>query len=135
VISEIDQFDLDDSSRRLVASDIIDLLFFFKTGVGESRDIIVKMRFVLETYCTWTYAGFFDSGDSLADIVEKIRKTGMQHPACALLDELDDIHEYSQEHDRNLDPVDSAASAFEVDELKDFVRRTLTIVNAIPDLP
>ena len=135
MISEIDQFDLDDSSRRLVASDIIDLLFFFKTGVGKPRDIIVKMRFVLETYCTWTYAGFFDSGDSLADIVEKIRKTGMQHPACALLDELDDIHDYSREYCGVDDSIDAATGPLDIDELTDFVRRTLKIVNAIPNLP
>ena len=50
------------------------------------------MRFVVETYCTYTYPTFFDSDDSLASIIAKIRTTGEQHPACELLDELDAIH-------------------------------------------
>ncbi len=81
--SEIVQFDLEDPCNRRVASGIIDLLCFYKTGEGRSRDIVTKMRFVVETYCT------------LLSIIEKIRTTGEQHPACALLDELDDIHNYS----------------------------------------
>jgi hypothetical protein len=49
--SEIVQFDLEDPSNRRVASEIIDLLCFYKTGVGTPRDIVTKMRFVVETYC------------------------------------------------------------------------------------
>ena len=89
--SEIVNFKLEDRRNRRVTSDIIDLLLFYKTGVGRPRDIVRKMRFVAETYCTYTYPCFFDSEESLASIIEKIRKTGEQHPACALLDELNDI--------------------------------------------
>ena len=53
------------------------------------------MRFVVETYCTYTYPEFSGSDDSLASIIEKIRTTGAQHPACALLDELYVIHAFS----------------------------------------
>lgn len=94
--SEIVQFDLEDPHKARVASDIIDLLYFYKIGVGEPREIVTKMRFVIETYCTWTYPGFFGSDDTLASIIEKIRNNGEQHPACALLDELDEIHDYSR---------------------------------------
>ncbi len=137
MISETAQFELDDRRKRRVASGIVDLLFFFKTGVGEPRDIVRKMRFVIEAYCTYTYPGFFDSGESLSSIVEKIRTIGEQHPACALLDELDDIHDYSREHcgvDDSID-ADAATGPLDIDELTDFVRRILKIVNAIPDLP
>ena len=129
--SEIVQFDLEDPRNRRVASEIIDLLFFYKTGVGRPRDIVKKMRFVMETYCTCTYPGFFDSDDSLSSIVEKIRNTGEQHPACALLDELDDIHDYSRDHHRAGDATDP----LDIKELTDFVRRTLKIVKAIPNEP
>src|ERR1700693_3083236 len=128
--SEIVQLDLEDPSKARVASEIIDLLYFYKTGVGEPRDIVTKMHSIIETYCTLTYPGFFGSDDTLSSIVEKIRSTGEQHPACALLDELDDIHEYSRDYlciDSN-DGVDE----LDVKELTGFVRRTLKIVNAIP---
>jgi hypothetical protein len=132
--SEIVQFDLEDPSNRRVASEIIDLLFFYRTGVGSPRDIVTKMRFVIETYCTLTYPGFFDSADTLSSIVEKIRNIGEQHPACALLDELDDIHNYSWDHCRDDAPNRDLADALDVKELTAFVGRTLKIAKAIPNL-
>lgn len=132
--SEIVQFDLEDPCNRRVASEIIDLLFFYRTGVGEPRDIVKKMRSIIETYCTCSYPAFFDSDDTLSSIVEKIRNTGEQHPACALLDELDDIHNYSWDHCRDDAPNRDLADALDVKELTAFVRRTLKIVKAIPNL-
>jgi hypothetical protein len=125
----------EDSRNSRVASAIIDLLVFYKTGEGRPQEIVTKMRFVVETYCTYTYPSFFDSDDSLASIIEKIRTTGEQHPACALLDELDAIHAFSRGHYRGPDFDCTAAGALDLNELTDFVRRTLKIVKAIPSLP
>ena len=135
MMSEIGQLELEDPRKHRVACEIIDLLVFYKTGVGQPRDIVTKMRSVVETYCTFTYPGFFDSDDTLLSIIEKIRGTGEQHPACALLDELDDIHNYSWDHCRDDAPNRDAAEPIDVKELTDFVRRTLKIVKAIPDQP
>ena len=132
--SEIVQFDLEDPRNRRVASEIIDLLFFYRTGVGQPRDIVKKMRSIIETYCTCSYPAFFDSDDTLSSIIEKIRNTGEQHPACALLDELDDIHNYSWDHCRDDAPNRDLVDALDVKELTAFVRRTLRIVKAIPNL-
>jgi len=125
---------LEDSRKSRVASAIIDLLVFYKTGEGRPQDIVTKMRFVVETYCTYTYPEFFGSDDSLASIIEKIRTTGAQHPACALLDELDAIHAFSRGHYRGPYSSGSAARPLDLNELTDFVRRTLKIVKAIPSL-
>jgi len=133
--SEIVQLDLEDPCKARVASEIIDLLYFYKTGVGKPRDVVTKMRFVIETYCTFTYPGFFGSDDTLSSIIEKIRSSGEQHPACALLDELDDIHDYSRDYLHVDDPAGDATEVLDIKELTGFVRRTLKIVNAIPNLP
>ena len=133
--AEIVQLDLDDPRKLRVRCDIIDLLYFYKTGVGEPWDIVTKMRFVIETYCTFTYPGFFGSDDTLSSIIEKIRSSGEQHPACALLDELDDIHDYSRDYLHGDDPAGDAIEVLDIKELTGFVRRTLKIVNAIPNLP
>jgi hypothetical protein len=130
VNSEIVEFDLKDPRNRRVASEIVDLMLFYKTGAGRPRDIVSKMRFVVETYCTFTYPGFFDSDDTLSSIVEKIRNTGERHPACALLDELDDIHNYSWDHCRDDAPNRDVADPLDVKELTGYVRRTLMIVKA-----
>jgi hypothetical protein len=135
VTSELIRFDLKDPRNRRVASEIVDLLLFYKTGVGNPRGIVTKMRFVLESYCTFTYPSFFDSDETLSSVVEKIRNAGKQHPACALLDQLDDIHNYSWDHCRDDAPNRAVADSLDVTELTGYVRRTLKIVKAIPTLP
>jgi len=135
VTSETVQLELEDRRKHRVASEIIDLLYFYKTGVGQPRDIVTKMHFIVETYCTLTYPGFFRSDDTLSSIIEKIRNTGEQHPACALLDELDDIHDYSWDYLCSDDPVGNATEELDLNQLTGFVRRTLKIVNAIPNPP
>ena len=83
--------DLDDACRGRAASDMDDLQAYVTSGVGTDRDIIRKMRIVLETHCRSTYPGSFASDDRLGGMVEKIRKAGDRHPAAALMDELDQI--------------------------------------------
>jgi hypothetical protein len=126
---------LENSRESRVASAIIELLYFYKTGEGRPQEIVTKMRFVVETYCTYTYPSFFDSEDSLASIIEKIRTSGEQHPACELLDELDAIQAFSQGHYSGPYIDCSAPVLIDPNELTDFVRRTLKIVKAIPSLP
>ena len=127
--SEIVQLDLDDPRKLRVRCDVIDLLYFYKTGVGRLQDIVAKMRFVIEIYCTFTFPGFFDSDDTLSSIAEKIRSAGEQHPACALLDEIDQIHAYSRDFCRNDDSADADTEVLDINELKGFVWRTLKIVD------
>jgi len=132
---KFERFDFDDASDKRVALQIEVLLAFYLTGIGEPPEIVTEMRSVIETYCTVTFAGFFNSKDTLRSIVEKIRNGGDQHPACALLDELDQIHEYSQDHLDRDELADGPAHPIDNDELTRFVSRTLKIVRAIPNLP
>ncbi len=130
---QVERFELNDACDKRLALQIDDLLAFYQTGIGEPSEIVTEMRSVIETYCTVTYADFFDSKDTLRSIVEKIRNGGDQHPACALLDELDQIHEYSQDHlDR--DDLEGVSHPIDTAELTRFVSRTLKIVRTIPNL-
>jgi hypothetical protein len=135
VTSEILELDLEDSCKERIASEIIDLLYFYKVGVGRPQDIVAKMRSVIESCCTFPCSGSIESDDSLSSIVEKFRKTGEQYPACALLDELDNILDYSPDQFTGDDPAGGVANALAGIDLTAFVGRTLKIVNAIPSLP
>jgi len=135
VTSEIVQLDVEEPRKGRIASQIIDLLYFYKIGVGRPRDIAAKMRCVIEDYCTFTRSAPSDSEDSLLGVVEKFCETGDQNLACALLDELDDIHDYSRDYLRDDDPAGYVTGTLDVEQLTGFVRRTLKIVNAIPNLP
>jgi hypothetical protein len=121
--------DLDEACRGRAASDMDDLQAYITTGAGKDRDIIRKMRIVLETHCRSTYSGSFAPDDRLGSMVEKIKKAGDQHPAWALMDELEQINDYSRDHHHGEDPKDGAADLIDAPELTGFVKRTLKLVN------
>jgi wobble nucleotide-excising tRNase len=120
---------LDDACRGRAASDMDDLQAFVATGAGTDRDVIRKMRVVLETYCRSTYPASFAADDRLGTMVEKIKKAGDQHPAASIVDELNEINEYTRDHHHGEDPKDGAADFIDATELTGFVKRTLKLVN------
>jgi hypothetical protein len=130
---EFERFGFEEACDERIGREIDNLSAFHKIGIGEPSEIVTQMRSVIEAYCTVTYAGFFDPKDNLRSIVEKIRNGGDQHPACALLDELDQIHEYSQNHLDTDKFAESASHPIDLVELRRFVLRTLKIVRAIPN--
>lgn len=123
------EFEFYRSRRSRVAPEVVALLAFIDSGTGAPRDIINKMRLVVEAYCTLRVPGFFDLQGRLWSLVEKIYKTSVQPPACQLLDELDDLHDYSHHYECS-DPFPEPFEHLDFDELADFVRRTLEIVEA-----
>ena len=121
--------DLDEACRGRAASDMDDLQAYVTTGAGKDRDMIRKMRIILETHCRSTYPGSFAPDDRLGGMVEKIKKTGDQHPAWALADELEQINEYSRDHHHGEDPQDGSPDTIDSQELTGYVKRTLRIAN------
>jgi wobble nucleotide-excising tRNase len=121
--------DLDEACRGRAASDLDDLQGYITMGTGRDRDIIRKMRVVLETHCRFTYSCSFEPADRLGSMVEKIKKQGDEHPAWAIVEELDQINEYSRDHHHGEDPKDGSADFIDPQELTGFVKRTLRIAN------
>jgi wobble nucleotide-excising tRNase len=123
-------FDLEDACKGRAASEMDDLIAYVTSGAGKPRDIIKKMRIVLETYCRAAYPGSFAAADWLGAILEKIQAGGDAHPAHALYADLDLINDYSKEHHHGEDPKEGApADTIDEPELKGFVRLTLKIAN------
>ena len=121
--------DLDEACRGRAASEMDDLQAYATTGAGKDRDIVKKVRIVLETYCRSTFPGSFEANDRLGGMVEKIKKAGDQHAAWAVVEELEQINEYSRDHHHGEDPKDGSADLIDAQELSGFVRRTLRVVN------
>lgn len=121
--------DLDEACRGRAASDMDDLQAYITTGAGKDRDMIRKMRIILETHCRSTYSGSFAPDDRLGGMVEKIKKAGDQHPAWPLADELDQINEYTRDHHHGEDPEDGSPDAIDPQELSGYVKRTLRLAN------
>jgi hypothetical protein len=114
--------DLDEACRGRAASEMDDLQAYVMTGAGKDRDIIKKMRVILETYCRSTYPGSFAPTDRLGGMVEKIKKGGDKHPAWAAMDELEQINEYSRDHHHGEDPDDGSPDLIDAQELAGFVQ-------------
>ena len=124
--------DLERVCKGRTATDMDELQTYYAIGEGESKDIIRKLRAVLETYCWTTYPNSFQAGrDWLGDIVRKIRDGGERHPAHALYDELDQINDYTGEHHHGEDITDATPDQIDPRELSGYVKRTLRIVNAL----
>lgn len=129
--SKIGPCDLDEACKGRVASEIDDLIRFDGTGAGELRDVIKKMRIVLETHCRATFPNQFVATQMLGEIVERIRSGGENHPTYHLLEPLELINDYTRQHHHGDDSATSNSGAIDDTELKGHVRRTLRIVNAL----
>ena len=65
----------------------------------------------------------------LGTIVGKIRIEGDQHPAYPLLDDLDQINDYTRDFHHGEDPTIGAADQFDPTAMRGYVRRTMKITN------
>ena len=129
--SKIIPLDLVKACQRRTVQDTDDLQTYITRGGGNLVNIMRKMRVVLETYCRTQYPTVFRDDDWLGGIVKKIRSLDEQHPAKDLYSELDQINEYSTSYHHGEDMGSAEPEQIDRQELEGFVRRTLTVINAL----
>jgi hypothetical protein len=130
--SKLNVFDLDMACRGRAAAELDDLMAFRASGAGNLREIIKKLRVVLETHFRSAYPGSFLATDNLGDILRKIRDGGDAHPAFASYEDLDRINDYTADYHHGEDPRGASEPPLDQQELLGFVNLTLKIVNALP---
>ncbi len=96
--SRICSFDLDKACRGRAAAELDDLMAFRATGAGDPREVVKKLRVVLETHFRTSYPGAFLANDNFGAILGKIRAGGDQHSAHAAYDLLDRINDYTAQY-------------------------------------
>lgn len=126
--SKIVPLDLERATRGRTATDIDHLMAYYNSGVGESLDIIRKMRAVLETFVRTSYPANFAEGQWLGEMVKQIRETGDTHPAYHLYDKLNEINDSAPYH-HGENTTDATPDQIDPVELKGLVKRTLRITN------
>ena len=129
--SKIMTFDLDDACRGRAAAELDALLAFRANGTGDLREIIKKLRIVLETHYRCAFSGLFGTNDNLSEIIRKIRGGGDAHPAAAHLDQLDRINDYTAEYHHGED-ASEPEPLLDREELTGFVNQTVQLANASP---
>jgi wobble nucleotide-excising tRNase len=130
--SKIRTFDIEDACRGRAAAELDDLVAYRATGAGNPREIIKKLRIVVETHFRGTFTGSFDANDNCGTILLKIRAGGDQHPAWQSYDGLNRINDYTAEYHHGEDPENAAEPPLDETELRGFVDDTLRMVNALP---
>jgi hypothetical protein len=101
---------------------------FFSLGEGEQREIIKKLRPILEAFCVTLYPTHFTEQDTLGVIVGKIRAVaGGSHPLQPIADDLDELNVYFRRYHHGENP-NAATEPVDDTELQGYVKRTLSLV-------
>lgn len=127
----IAEWDIEKAVQARFRADIETLQRYFSATEGQPRDIIQKIRPVLEGYCCNLYPTQFPEGDTLGEIIGKIRAAGAVHPLAGILDELDELNQYTRRYHHGENPNNAAVEPVNAAELEGYVRQTLRLVGCL----
>jgi len=123
--TRISPWDIEEATQARFFTDRKALVDYHNMGQGNPRDIVNKIRPVLETYCRNLYPGDFVV-DTLGTIVGKVRTAGAAHQMFPLLDDLDALNEYTRRYHHGENP-NAAIEPINDAELQGFVKKMLEI--------
>lgn len=122
----ISEWDIEKSTQDRFKADLKALADYYNAGEGNPRDIVNKIRLVLETYCRNLYPRQFADTDMLGTILGKIRRDGATHPLAAIADDMDTLNDYTKRYHHG-DNSHAATEPISDTELQGFVKKTMTI--------
>ena len=125
------EWDIERAVQARYRADIDALQRFLSLGAAEPRDVIRKLRPVLEGYCKYLYPTLFGNQETLGLIVGAIRTAPDAHPLQALADDLDEINMYCRRYHHAENPG-AATEPLDDAELQGYVRQTLKVVGCLP---
>ena len=121
----VSEWDIEAATQTQFEADVQALAVYYDSAEGDPRDVVRKIRPVLETYCRNLCPSQFTLADNLGGIITKIRKTGSAHPLAALLDELEALNDYTTPYAHG--QPDAGTSSIDDNELHGFVKKTLAL--------
>jgi len=118
------EWDIEKATQDHYKADRKALADYYVARTGIARDVVQKIRPVLETYCKNLGGGTLTETDTLGVIVGKIRSAGATHQLYPLCDGLDELNEYTKRYHHGENPQ-AAIEPITDTELQGYVRRTL----------
>lgn len=118
------EWDIEAATQSAYKADRQALTDYYHDGLGERRDVVQKIRPLLETYAKILGAGVLTDADTLGVIVGKIRTAGPGHQLHPICDGLDDLNIYTRRYHHGENPH-AATEPIDDGELLGFVKRTL----------
>ncbi len=126
--STIRPWDIETELQAAYQADRQVLTDFYLRNEGSPRDVVQKIRPVLETHYRRLGSGLLEDADNLGTIVDKIRSAGASHHLFPVCDKLEDLNVYTcrYHHGENpnhaTEPIDNA-------ELQGYVGKTLSMTD------
>lgn len=121
----VSQWDIGKATQAAYLADRTALVDYYHTCEGTPRDIVNKIRPVLETYFKNLFPAEF-AADTLGTIIGKVRTAGPAQQLFPLLDKLDALNEYTRRYHHGENP-NAATEPINDTELQGFVKRVLEI--------
>ncbi len=120
------ELDIEEATQALYKAQRKVLLDYYHDGKGDPRDVVQKIRPVLETYCKILGGSLFADNDTLGVMVGKIRNAGAGHQLFPLCDDLEDLNEYTRRYHHGENP-NAATEQISDAELQGKVKLTLEL--------
>jgi wobble nucleotide-excising tRNase len=120
------EWDVDEATQSAYAADRKVLTEFYHDGSGELRQVVQRIRPVLESYTTLVGGGTIVKGDTLGVIVGKIRTAGPGHVLSEHCDGLEDLNVYTRRYHHGENP-NAATEPINDGELLGYVKKTLLL--------
>ena len=92
----IAEWDIERAVQARYSADMESLQRYFASAEGDPRNIVQKLRPVLEGHCRNVSA--FPDEDSLGEMIGKIRAAGPAHPLAAIHDQPEELNEYARRY-------------------------------------
>jgi len=125
--TNIVEWDINEAVQDSYLTDFYDLRRYYDDNEGGARDVVKKIRPVLEGYCRRVCPGEFAENDALGKMIEKVRDVGELHHLAGILADLEDINDFSRRH-HHAETVAGPNPVPDDNELQHFVSMTLDIV-------
>ena len=116
--------DIEAATQSAYKTDRQALTDFYHDGLGEVRDVVQKIRPVIETYTKILAGDIVTEADTLGVIVGKLRAAGPTHQLHPLCDGLDDLNIYTRRYHHG-ENQHAATELITDGELHSYVKRTL----------
>ena len=129
----IREWDIEEALRDHYRSDVEALQKYSDLGEGDPRQLVRRIRPIIEGYCRRAHPIDFDGRATLGAIIGKIREVGADHPLYVLLDELNELNIYSRRyhHTDGPEPAGTVAEPIDNTELTAYAKRALRIAGCL----
>lgn len=120
------EWDIEKATQDQFKADRLALANYYQANEGNPRDVVQKIRPVVETYSRYLGGGLIADADTLGTIVAKIRGAGAAHQLFDICDDLEELNDYTKRYHHG-ENQNAATEPISDTELHGYVKRTLDI--------